>query len=112
MVASRSPDLYENQHLLEFRKRLLMGISFEDSVRAFPLFRKCNNPLLISGQESGQLEVYLHRLALDLDREISWKLKQYLGVLEPAAIFCLAILIAGLVMAYLLPTIRMMEQLA
>ncbi len=112
MAAARSPDQFEREQLVEFRKRLLMGISFEESLKAFPLVRKWNRASLVTGQESGRLDSYLQGIAADLDEEVSWKLKQAMRFLEPATIFGLAILIAGLVLAYLLPTIRMLEQLA
>lgn len=112
LAATRSPDQWEVFQLEEFRKRVLMGISFEESLQAFAVIDKLNRPLVMIGQESGQMDAYLLRIATELDREISWKLKQAMRILEPAIIFGLAILIAGLVLAYLLPTISLMEHLA
>jgi len=112
VAARHSKDRFEEAALEDFRKRLLMGASFEDSLRVLPLVRKWNQPILVTGQESGRLDYYLLQAATDLDKEVSWQLKQLMRAMEPSIILVLAVFIAGLVLAYILPTIRMMEQLA
>ncbi len=112
MAASNSPDQFETYQLTEFRKRQLMGISFEEGLAACSLFNQENHPLLVTGQETGRFDTFALRIADDADRELSWRLKQLVRAIEPATVISLAALVAGLVMAYMLPTIHMLEQLA
>ena len=112
MAAASSPDRFENFQLNEFRKRQLMGISFEEGLDAFKLFDPVNHPLLVTGQETGRLDSIAIRIAADVDREVSLQIKQLTRIIEPLAVITLAGLVAGLILAYILPTISMLEQLA
>jgi type II secretory pathway component PulF len=89
-----------------------MGIAFEDGLSSCRLFAISNHPMLVTGQETGRLDIFSLRIAGDADREVSWRLKQALRIVEPLTIVTLAALVAGLILAYMLPTIGMLEQLA
>jgi type II secretory pathway component PulF len=107
-----APDLWERAQLETFRKRLLMGSGFEEGLDAFPLVGEESRPLLKVGQEGGQLDRYLLQLADDLDEEVTQRLSRCIRFLEPGMLLILSIAIGGLILAYLLPMVRMLEQLA
>ena len=112
MAAKDAPEHWEAEQLLEFRTRLLMGSGFSDALSAFPLLREENHPLLQSGQENGQLDTYLLQVANDLGRQSRQQFKFWLRFLEPAVLLFLSVAIGGLVLAYLLPVVTMLERLA
>lgn len=105
-------DRWEKDQLLDFRKRLIMGAGFEASVERFAFFNRDSISLLVSGQESGQLDEFLFRLSDEGERLVFWKLKQLIRLVEPLMLVSLSGAIGGLVMAYLLPMVRMFEQLS
>jgi type II secretory pathway component PulF len=112
LLGDMTEDQWEKRQYQEFRKRLLMGTGFEESIKQFSFIRKENVTLLIAGQESGRLEVYMHQLAGELEDQVKWKLKQLVRFVEPAMLLGLSGAIGGLVLAYLLPMVRMFEQLS
>jgi type IV pilus assembly protein PilC len=112
MVAEGTPDLWEKEQVLEFRRNLLSGASFSESIRSFALTGQEVRPLLMAGQESGRLEIYMLRHADDLDWRTRLTLNRWIRLLEPTIIGLLSMLVGGLVLAYLLPMIRMLERLA
>ena len=112
MAADNSPDAYEAYQLIEFRKRQLMGISFEQGLNHFPLIERGNHALLVTGQETGRLDDISLSIAGDVELELSLLLKQLLKLIEPVTIITLAGLVAGLILAFMLPTVSMLEQLA
>ena len=110
MAAERIGGLWLNRELLNCRSRLLMGTGFEEAFVACPVFSRDSLPLIIAGQESGQLDTYMGRLSDDLERQVSWSLKNWTRMLEPILLLGLSGAIGGLVLAYLLPMVRMLEQ--
>jgi len=104
--------LWEKGQLDDFRRRLLMGTGFADCLEACGLISVDNRPLLLVGQESGRLDHYFQQLAVDLEERVSWRLRQGIRLLEPLFLLGLTIAIGGLILAYLLPMVRMLEQLA
>ena len=110
--ADGSPDAWEREEVLAFRERLLLGGGFPAAMEHFPLIDAEQSALLLAGQESGRLETYMSQLAEDLEATVAWRLEQWTRALEPLTILGLAVAVGGLVMAYLLPMVHMLEQLA
>lgn len=111
-AAEDACELWEKDQLNQCRERLLMGIGFPEVVAACPLFSREYLPLLESGQESGQLEVFLLQIAEDRDGDILQQLSMWIRFLEPGILLLLSIAIGGLILAYLLPMVNMLERLA
>ena len=112
LAAGLAPDLWEQRQLLEFRTRLLMGAGFNDALGEFQIVHAESRLLLMAGQESGQLDHYMERIAHDLDERISRTMGEWIRFLEPAMLLFLSIAVGGLILAYLLPMVRMLERLA
>jgi type IV pilus assembly protein PilC len=112
MAAAAAPDLWEKHQLLEFRTRLIMGAGFREGLEAFPLVQPGSRALLLTGQECGRLDHYLLQVAGDLNGQASRRLSLWVRFLEPAMLLVLSLAIGGLILAYLLPMVAMLEQLA
>ncbi|MEX0326784.1 MAG: type II secretion system F family protein [Puniceicoccaceae bacterium] len=112
MTAQDARDRWERDQLDLCRERLLMGIGFREVLAAFPLLSREYLPLLESGQESGQLEVFLFQIADDRDEDILRQFSVWTRFLEPGVLLFLSIAIGGLILAYLLPMVNMLERLA
>lgn len=112
MAAADAPDRWEQLQLKTFRDRLLMGSGFPEAVAACPLVSREYLPLLESGQESGRLDVFLLQVADDRDRIIHQQIASWIRFLEPAMLLLLSMAIGGLILAYLLPMVTMLERLA
>ena len=112
MIKESSPDMWEKHQLMDFRKRLLMGDGFNKCLSAFALVSSSSEALLATGNEAGQLDTFARKVADALDRQCAWTFQHLIRFLEPVTIFGLALAIGGLVMAYILPMIQMLERLA
>jgi type II secretory pathway component PulF len=110
MAAEGCPSQWEKAELERFRAALLMGMGFSPSLRACPLFDVESVPLLEAGQESGRLETYMERIARSREEEAGWKISQATRFIEPLFLLTLSGAIGGLVLAYLLPMVRLLEQ--
>lgn len=111
-INEAGPDMWEKHQLLDFRKRLLMGDEFSKCLSAFELVSSSSEALLATGNEAGQLDAFALKLADALDRQCAWTFQHLIRFLEPLTIFGLSLAIGGLVMAYILPMIDMLERLA
>lgn len=112
MIKESSPDMWEKHQLMDFRKRLLMGDGFNKCLSAFALVSSSSEALLATGNEAGQLDTFARKVADALDRQCAWTFQHLIRFLEPVTIFGLALAVGGLVMAYILPMIQMLERLA
>lgn len=110
MVAANSPGAWEAQQVLQLRSFLVLGTAFAEALRACPLFQPETVDLLEAGQESGRLEDYMERIAGELETALQWRVRQMTRILEPGFLFLLSGAVGGLILAYLLPMIRMLEQ--
>ena len=112
MAAKASPDFWERSKLEEFRTRLVMGAGFDEALEACPLFEADSHALLKAGQESGRLDHYLIQDADDLESRSARALSLVIRFLEPVMLLVLSVAIGGLILAYLLPMVGMLERLA
>jgi general secretion pathway protein F len=110
MVAEAVPSRWEAEELRLFRSRLLMGAGFADALAGCALISPEDALLLLTGQEGGRLETYMERIAADLEQQVTWRIRHATRLLEPLFLLGLSGAIGGLVLAYLLPMIRLLEQ--
>lgn len=112
ILSGLTSDYWESKQLLDFRNRLLMGSGIESALEQFAFFQSESVSLLLSGHQSGQMDEFLIRLSKDRERMVLWRLKQLIRLLEPLMLLVLSAAIGGLVMAYILPMVRMFEQVS
>lgn len=110
ICATDSPDEWERGALQTLRQHLLLGAGFREALNSCPILGRETVPLLLAGQESGKLEEYMLRLADELERRSSWKVQQATRLLEPVFLLFLSTAVGMLILAYMLPMVRMLEQ--
>lgn len=85
---------------------LSKGTTLSDSMKDFP---KVFSPLFISmvkaGEESGNLSTSLQNVALQMEKSYQLTKKIRGAMMYPAIILCLMVVIGGLMMVYMVPTL-------
>lgn len=109
MMAAACPARWEREQLEQLRSRLLMGSSFGEALGHCALVATEDRALLEAGQESGRLEEFLERVAGDLERQNRWARESWMRLLEPVFLACLTLAVGGLLVAYFLPLVELME---
>jgi general secretion pathway protein F len=110
LIEQGIPGRWEAGELEQFRQRLLSGAGFDAALAPCRLIDPEHLPLLQLGQEGGRLDTYLERIAEDLERQVRWQTAQAMRLLEPVFLLGLSGAIGGLILAYLLPMVRLLEQ--
>ncbi len=108
-VAAGTPVLWEREALNRFREGLMLGAGFRRALRSCPLVGEESRLLLEAGQESGRLEHYMVRLADDLEEAVSRRTRELTRLLEPLFLLVFSGATGGLILAYLLPMVRLLE---
>lgn len=109
MMAQSCPARWEREQLEQLRARLLMGSSFGEALGHCALVGEEDRALLEAGQESGRLEEFLERVAVDLERQNRWVRESWVRLLEPVFLAGLTLAVGGLLVAYFLPLVQLME---
>jgi general secretion pathway protein F len=105
----QSSDQWEAQQWHELELRLTQGTGFERSLQACPLLDAESTEQLSRGQAVGELDRAALERAEDLQMTLEWNLEQSLRLVEPLMIASMSVATAGLVLAYVLPMIQMLE---
>jgi len=92
--------------LKDLNKEISSGKTLSDALKKFP---KVFSPLLVSmvnsGEQSGSLSSALELVALQMDRTYSLQRKVKGALMYPAIIFIVMIIIGGLMLAFVVPTL-------
>jgi type II secretory pathway component PulF len=110
LAAAARSNLWEQEEIRNLRRRLLTGAGFEAAIGDCRLIDSGNAELLQVGQESGQLDTWMDRIADTQAKAVERELARLTRLLEPLFLFFLSGAVAGLILAYLLPMVRMLEQ--
>lgn len=110
-IARFSSDGYQHERLLWLRRQLLQGMPFADAVLRADVLAAEELPLLIAAQEGGQLAERAGQVAIMLEQRVGWATAQLLKCYEPLLLALLTAAIGGLLLAYLLPMIRVFESI-
>lgn len=110
LVVKGTDLLHEKTELDRLRERLLMGGGFEAALRDCPLLFPETVELLEVGQECGKLDQYMRRIAKAHGTFLATLRERSFRLLEPAFLCFLTLAVGGLIVAYLLPIIRLLEE--
>jgi type II secretory pathway component PulF len=110
LAATGRGNLWEQAELRHLRSRLLTGAGFEAAIADCRLIDRDHAELLHVGQESGQLDTWMSRIADSQAKAVERELSRLTRLLEPLFLFFLSGAVGGLILAYLLPMVRMLEQ--
>jgi len=89
--------------------QLREGKGFGRPLTATGVYPKLATQMILVGEESGQLEEMLVRVADIYDREVQVVIKRFLAVLEPVMILGLAVIVGFIVLSILLGVLGMSE---
>lgn len=109
VLASPLPNRWESATLLAFRSHLLHGAPLMESFRSCPLFSEGSHSLLALGEESGRLDAFMEKRAAELRETVRWWVQQAGRAGEPLMLVVLALAVGGMLLAYLLPMLQMLE---
>jgi general secretion pathway protein F len=85
------------------------GKGFGRPLTATGVYPRLATQMILVGEESGQLEEMLMRVADIYDREVQVVIKRFLAVLEPVMILGLAVIVGFIVLSILLGVLGMSE---
>lgn len=108
-IASALPNCWCRQGLLGFRDHLLMGVDFAVALKALGWVRADNHELLCAAQQAGRLVECAAAIARQSQSEANWTLQQASRAIEPLFLLGLSVAVGGLLLAYLLPLMRIFE---
>jgi general secretion pathway protein F len=89
--------------------RLREGKGFGRPLAETGLYPRLATQMILVGEESGQLEEMLTRVAEVYDREVAVAVRRFLAILEPVLIVGLAVLVICIVLSIWLGIIGMTE---
>lgn len=89
--------------LEEVRQDIKEGISFSQALSKFKIFPEFFIQMIKVGEEGGRLDSVLADIAYAYEQEIESDIKIISSLIEPAIILILGLVIAGMVVAVLLP---------
>ena len=95
----------------DYEKAVTAGADVAGPLEASGVFRPMVVQMLAVGQQSGQLESMLERLAEAYDREVDTAAQRLTAMLEPLLIVLLAILVGFIAFATILPILEMSDVL-
>lgn len=109
LVASGLPSQWEKAVLMTFRSHLLHGAPLMEGFRSCPLFSDGSHSLFALGEESGRLDAFMEKRGVELREAVRWWMQQLSRACEPLILAVLALAVGGMLLAYLLPMLHMLE---
>nr|WP_314878112.1 type II secretion system F family protein [uncultured Pseudomonas sp.] len=106
-VAPVSGGVVHEQAILRFRQGMANGLGLHQAMSADRLFPPLLVQLAAIGESSGTLDQMLAKAASHYEEQVSQALDQLTGLLEPAIVLILGVLVGGLVVAMYLPIFQL-----
>ena len=88
------------------RERVTEGMSIAEPLRQSKVFPPMVIRMIAVGEQSGELEAMLERVALAFDREMEAKLKIFTSLLQPIVILIMAGMVGFIIVSILLPILE------
>lgn len=101
-----------NQAIATVASRVREGSDFSQALKRTGLFAPITTRLIASGEKSGQLDDMLERAAENQEREVDSTVTILMGILQPALILGVGLLVLVIVLAILLPILQMNQLIA
>jgi type II secretory pathway component PulF len=89
--------------LEQFKQKISNGLNFSDCLRESKFFPPLVTNIVTVGEETGNMEQALMRIAVDYERETDRALKAITRLLEPVIILVMGLVVGFIVMSMLLP---------
>jgi len=88
------------------RERVTEGMSIAEPLKQSKVFPPMVIRMIAVGEQSGELEAMLERVALAFDREMEAKLKIFTSLLQPIVILIMAGMVGFIIVSILLPILE------
>ena len=92
--------------LIEVRGRILEGTDISTPLKRSKIFPPVVGDMIAIGEESGQLEDLLERIAETYDEEVDLTSQKVTAMIEPLVIVLMALVVGFIVMAIVLPLVQ------
>jgi general secretion pathway protein F len=91
----------------DVRQRIIEGADISTPIKKSKVFPPVVGDMIAIGEESGQLEELLDRIAEAYDEEIEVTTQRVTATIEPVIIICMAVVVGFIVMSIILPLVNM-----
>ena len=91
----------------DVRQRIIEGADISTPIKKSKVFPPVVGDMIAIGEESGQLEELLDRIAEAYDEEIEVTTQRVTATIEPAIIIFMAVIVGFIVMSIILPLVNM-----
>lgn len=92
--------------LIEVRGRILEGTDISTPLKKSRIFPPVVGDMIAIGEESGQLEELLERIAETYDEEVDLTSQKVTAMIEPLVIVVMALIVGFIVLAIVLPLVK------
>lgn len=109
LASEATPHKWESSLLMRFRSHLMHGAPLMEGFASCPLFSRESHALLSLGEECGRLDEFMEKRGAELRDAIKWWTAQAMRAFEPLLLGILGLAVGGLMVAYLLPMLKLLE---
>jgi type IV pilus assembly protein PilC len=107
ITASTMTNIFFREAVIDAKDDVVMGTTLSEPLRRGKLFPALVCHMLKIGEESGNMEAMLDKLADYYDEEVEVTTQSLMAALEPAIIIFLAVVIGGIILAIIMPMAQM-----
>lgn len=111
IVANTMGNILFKEALLETKEQIALGVPFSEPLEKCGLYPPMVYHMVRIGEESGNVEEMLDKLADYYDEEVEIAVQSLMAVMEPMIIVVLAAIVGVLIAAVLSPMMKMYEAL-
>ncbi|GHV33545.1 type II secretion system protein F [Clostridia bacterium] len=111
ITASTMTNMLFRDRLLAAREDVAVGNPLSDGIRRGRLFPVLVPQMMKIGEESGNMDTMLGKIADYYDEEVEQTTAQIMALVEPAIIIVMALVVGFIVIAVMSPLVSMYEQL-
>ena len=107
IVANTMSNIWYKEALLDARDQIMMGVPLSQPLETCGLFPPMVYHMTRIGEESGNTEDMLNKLADYYDEEVEMAVQSLMAVMEPAIIVVMALVVGVMIFSVLTPMMDM-----
>ena len=111
IVSNVMTNIYFKEALEDAREEITIGMPLSRPLQESGLFPPMVYQMIRIGEESGNTEAMLDKLADYYDEEVEMEVQSLMAAMEPIIIVVLAVVVGGLIAACMMPMMSMYEAL-
>ncbi len=109
ILSSQQTNLFFKEVLLKVKGDVEAGSTFADALRKHPtVFNDLFCNLVAAGEAGGILDTILNRLAVYIEKSMNLKKKVKGAMVYPSAVLCVAVLVIGSLLLFVIPVFQKM----